>query len=408
MKKYYFLATVLLFSIFTTQELKAQLKDEVGHTVTQWSNWSTTQCHKGLAWRLRQNFYTGNNNGYTWEYEVKNNYGRQVAFSFKFSEGDESSGTSAGRRTLKANETYRNTALPNASRINYFVYSVCFSNDGRCKDECYSPCDNGTPNIPDCTSSNTSSSNNQQTSSSNNQNRQQTNPPVKSQKQIEYEKTASKLEAAQQGLNAISDIIKTQKQEKAKEKESQIKEQAKQMANKNKENQKTQTNNTTSSNDADKLYERAKIALQEKDLPKYYELVEKSAILGNTEAMVDISNYYRGSYMNQPLDATKADNYLLKAIELGNSRAMYQYGYNYAIGNGVPKDKGQAVKWYLQSAEKGYPNAMYAMGEAYSMYSYREVVQKNLTTAKMWFQKACDLGFERGCADVLRIEKGSY
>lgn len=197
----------------------AQLKDNVGHTVTQWSEWSTTNCHKGLAWRSRQNFYTGNNNGFTWEYEVKNNYGRQVSFSFKFGDNE-----TAYRKTLTANQVYKNTALPNSNYFNYAVYSVCFSSDGRCKDDCYSPCDNGTPNIPICNNTPSSLNTNSNSSVSSNKNNLQevqsqntSNQP--SLQELKDSKTQQRIEVITQVSQATISIINSIKEAKREQEE---------------------------------------------------------------------------------------------------------------------------------------------------------------------------------------------
>lgn len=241
MKKMFFITALLFFVTLSIQNLHAQLKDEVGHTVTAWSDWSTTGCHKGIAWRLRQNYYTGNNNGYTWEYEVKNNYGRQVTFSYQFSESDVSSANTPMRKTLSPGQVYRNTSLPKASRINYFVFSVCFSANGRCKDECYSPCDNGTPNIPDCADSNGSTSNsNVSASSSNNQ---KVSPSTNGDTYIQPTKAQKQAEALNQLSGSLMDLAKSIDKAKAERRERQQKEAAELRENQNQERRKNEQAN---------------------------------------------------------------------------------------------------------------------------------------------------------------------
>ena len=51
--------------------------------------------------------------------------------------------------------------------------------------------------------------------------------------------------------------------------------------------------------------------------------------------------------------------------EKGNSVAQYNLGYCYANGEGVEKDKEQAVFWYRKAAEQGNAVAQYNLGLCY-------------------------------------------
>ena len=46
-----------------------------------------------------------------------------------------------------------------------------------------------------------------------------------------------------------------------------------------------------------------------------------------------------------------------KAAEQGNIIAQYNLGYYLEHGIGVPKNRKQAIHWYYQSAQQGYPDA---------------------------------------------------
>lgn len=54
------------------------------------------------------------------------------------------------------------------------------------------------------------------------------------------------------------------------------------------------------------------------------------------------------------------------AAEQGNAEAQFLLGLQYKVGDGIDKDRGEAVKWLRKSAESGYAEAQYALGELYA------------------------------------------
>jgi len=54
-----------------------------------------------------------------------------------------------------------------------------------------------------------------------------------------------------------------------------------------------------------------------------------------------------------------------KAAEQGNEKAQNNLGLLYWFGNGVEKDKTEAVRWYRKAARQGNANAMFNLGAAY-------------------------------------------
>lgn len=93
----------------------------------------------------------------------------------------------------------------------------------------------------------------------------------------------------------------------------------------------------------------------------------------------------------------------------GEADAQYSLGQCYYLGEGVPEDKAEAIKWYLKAAEKGDVLAMTELGvfyehgwnviqdwtEAYAYYNvagikhdgrariYRENLRKQMTAAQL-------------------------
>lgn len=58
---------------------------------------------------------------------------------------------------------------------------------------------------------------------------------------------------------------------------------------------------------------------------------------------------------------------------------------------GVPTDFAEALKWYKESAEQGYPSAQYALG---CIYSNGDYVPQNLSESAKWLRKAAAQGNE--------------
>ena len=58
---------------------------------------------------------------------------------------------------------------------------------------------------------------------------------------------------------------------------------------------------------------------------------------------------------------------LRQAAKQGNVEAQLSLGQSYATGRGVPKDDGEAVKYFRLAAEQGHAQAQFSLGYAYAM-----------------------------------------
>lgn len=63
----------------------------------------------------------------------------------------------------------------------------------------------------------------------------------------------------------------------------------------------------------------------------------------------------------------------------------------YDAGDGVPKDKTEAVKWYRMVAERGHAQAQYNLG---SMYVDGQGVPQDIVTAYAWWDVSAAQGDE--------------
>ena len=87
---------------------------------------------------------------------------------------------------------------------------------------------------------------------------------------------------------------------------------------------------------------------------------------------------------------TAIDRYiiLVDAAE-GIAEAQYAAGLLYFIGNGVPEDYAEAVKWYRLAAAQGYAPAQSTLG---LMYALGRGIPQNDTQAAAWYILAADQG----------------
>jgi TPR repeat protein len=67
----------------------------------------------------------------------------------------------------------------------------------------------------------------------------------------------------------------------------------------------------------------------------------------------------------------KAEQYYLKASEMGDGRASFRLAQLYDDGKGVPKNLKMALQYYKLSAERGYPSGMAFYGW-YLLENYKD------------------------------------
>jgi hypothetical protein len=97
--------------------------------------------------------------------------------------------------------------------------------------------------------------------------------------------------------------------------------------------------------------------------------------------------YAQGSGV--PKDDGEAVRWFRKAADAGDRFGMDGLGQVYANGRGVPKDDGEAVRWFQKAADAGNPSGMYHLA---TMYDKGAGVAKDSGKAIEWYQKAAGLG----------------
>lgn len=69
----------------------------------------------------------------------------------------------------------------------------------------------------------------------------------------------------------------------------------------------------------------------------------------------------------------------------GDNAAQFNLGILYQYGLGVPRNVGEAVKWYMQSSEAGYADASLQLGDIYAGGVFGE---PDDSAAVIWYEKA--------------------
>lgn len=132
--------------------------------------------------------------------------------------------------------------------------------------------------------------------------------------------------------------------------------------------------------------------------------VEKEAEKQDVEAQVFMANcYYIGNVV--PKNYSNAVKWFRKAADKGNPYAEYMLGNCYYYGNGVLMNRKQAVTWYRKAADQEFAKAENDLGICYeSGYG----VNKDYDEARNWYRKAISHGYEKAQDYLANLKSDSY
>ena len=88
-------------------------------------------------------------------------------------------------------------------------------------------------------------------------------------------------------------------------------------------------------------------------------------------------------------DYVTALKHFMPLAQKGDSRAQNHLGVMYLNGQGVPKSREEAAKWYQLAADQGLPLAQYNLGV---MYKNGQGVPQSDQEAVKWYRLAADQG----------------
>jgi len=80
-----------------------------------------------------------------------------------------------------------------------------------------------------------------------------------------------------------------------------------------------------------------------------------------------------------------------KAADQNLALAQFNLGFSYENGDGVAKDKVEAVKWYRKAANQNHVLAQYTLGNS---FANGEGVAKDAVEAVKWYRKAADQNYD--------------
>jgi len=79
------------------------------------------------------------------------------------------------------------------------------------------------------------------------------------------------------------------------------------------------------------------------------------------------------------------------AAEKGDPEAQFLIGLQYKVGDGLKRDRAEAIKWLRKAAESGHAEAQYALGELYAVSESADV-PADPAEAEKWLRKAAEQG----------------
>ena len=113
---------------------------------------------------------------------------------------------------------------------------------------------------------------------------------------------------------------------------------------------------------------------------------------GDAAAQAELGRrYYVGEGV--PQDDGEAVRWTRLAAEQGHAPAQYSLGLLYFRGRGVAGDDSAAARWYRAAAEQGHPPAQAALS---SLYAYGAGVEEDPVLASMWIELAWRASLDGG------------
>lgn len=95
----------------------------------------------------------------------------------------------------------------------------------------------------------------------------------------------------------------------------------------------------------------------------------------------------------------EAMQFLREAAGAGNARAKYLLAFQYAAGEGVPRDESRAALLFQEAAEGGIARAAYNLG---ILYAKGRGVHPDPVQAMAWYRRAADAGDAYGAYALAR------
>ena len=85
--------------------------------------------------------------------------------------------------------------------------------------------------------------------------------------------------------------------------------------------------------------------------------------------------------------SSSADSKIDGPVLPSDPKAQYELGYQYATGNGRPKDMVEGIKWIERAAEQNYSEALFHIG---AMYHHGQGMPQDYTKAAEYYLAAAE------------------
>lgn len=131
----------------------------------------------------------------------------------------------------------------------------------------------------------------------------------------------------------------------------------------------------------------------EKDYQQAFDLFSTAAAMNYPYAMRLAANYLENGYHNEQPDPEAAFDLYQRAAALGDTNASFDMGRCYRFGIGVAENPDKAIENYLIAAEAGNPKAMVELGLC---YEHEYGVAFDAQKAFDYMQQAAELDYYYG------------
>jgi TPR repeat protein len=101
-------------------------------------------------------------------------------------------------------------------------------------------------------------------------------------------------------------------------------------------------------------------------------------------------------------DFEKAECFVRRTAEQGESEGQFTFGVMYVHGHGVEQDIEKAVYWFRKAAEQDYSKSQHNLGVIYKHGG--KGVSPDLAEAKKWYRLAAQGGNEEAKRALSRLE----
>ena len=142
---------------------------------------------------------------------------------------------------------------------------------------------------------------------------------------------------------------------------------------------------------SDSYYESAKKKLEEaqskKETSEAWDLIHLSANEGNIDAQMDLGSAYNSGEKGLPLDHTKSFHWYMKAANQGDQFAQFCIGLYYqspAPGYESKQNLNEAAKWFRKSADQGCITSLMELALIY--YNGQGLPMDKSEAVKLWIQ----------------------